>query len=828
MGWRLKTKKSAGVPVTAAVYDNMRKGNSAREAKQWLAAANFYGAALAEEPTLFHAWIQLGHTEKEAERFDEAEAAYLKAAELRPVSGEPHLHLGHLFKLAGKPEKAMRSYYEASRREPDNADAVAEFTRLIAQLGMFMNSDIADFLKASLKEENEDDRRPENALNSARTSLKLFAEELPGASTDQRNVLRSAVAVLDKIQQLAQQPGGEGNMMAPLVFDASDLIGYYAHARLPTGIQRVQIEAISSALMAGDKLVKICCFIDGRDDWLEVPVAQFRHITQLSVKSGERNDPEWTTALNRLNLTLALAEPFEFPDRSHLVNLGTSWWQLNYFLFVRRAKAKHGIRYIPFVHDLIPIMTPEHCVRELTQNFISWAIGVFDHADYFLVNSEATKRDLLKVAGILGHVVNPDDVAVIRLDADFRKPETRRLNRNNLGKWGLDEEPFVLFVSTVESRKGHIVALDAWLELIHRHGVRRTPRLVCVGNNGWLNDAVYQRLAQNDELAKRVTMLSHLSDEELALLYRSCRFTIYPSLYEGWGLPITESLCYGKPVVAADSSSLPEAGGEFAVFVRAGSPLELADAVEKMSFDTDYRASIETKIVSEFRPRTWHDVAHQIDDEIIRLVGEESGRQAYRAPRVKLGAYHPITRNVETRIWPGFGSGEIFRTGLGWLWPDTWGCWTRPQGGGLAIGLPERHGLLRVYLLLKNFPGHDCPWRLRIKGLPTLRGRLLDGEERWVSFDYPMIDDGDVLRMNLRGERTELIRMSTNGSEKDYLASVGLRGFFICEADDAVSRTRLLEATAFGNVAALDAYREMVKPLDVGTQDGSEEWDDDI
>src|SRR6185312_10284348 len=99
------------------------------------------------------------------------------------------------------------------------------------------------------------------------------------------------------------------------------------------------------------------------------------------------------------------AADFEFPPGATLINIGTSWWLKNYFLMVRMAKARYGIRYVPFIHDLIPIMTPEHCVKELTQDFINWTIGAFSHADGYLVNSEATGKDLCKVARLLGHQV---------------------------------------------------------------------------------------------------------------------------------------------------------------------------------------------------------------------------------------------------------------------------------------------------------------------------------------------------------------------------------------------------------------------------------------
>ncbi len=87
----------------------------------------------------------------------------------------------------------------------------------------------------------------------------------------------------------------------------------------------------------------------------------------------------------------------------------------------------------------------------------------------------------------------------------------------------------MLFVSTVESRKNHLAAFDAWIGMIRRHGRRHVPKLVCVGNRGWLNDAVYARLQSQDGLRGHVHMLSGLSDAELDLLYRSCLFTLYPS-----------------------------------------------------------------------------------------------------------------------------------------------------------------------------------------------------------------------------------------------------------------------------------------------------------
>ena len=76
--------------------------------------------------------------------------------------------------------------------------------------------------------------------------------------------------------------------------------------------------------------------------------------------------------------------------------------------------------------------------------------------------------------------------------------------------------------------------------------------------------------------------LEGTSDPDLAALYRRCLFTVYPSLYEGWGLPVTESLCYGKTPLLSRVASLPEAGGEFADYFEIGSKVGLAAALKRL------------------------------------------------------------------------------------------------------------------------------------------------------------------------------------------------------------------------------------------------------
>ncbi|WP_213979277.1 glycosyltransferase [Sphingomonas sp. dw_22] len=809
---KLKYRKSAGVPVSGKVHTILRAANDARGRGDHAAAVSLFREALGRDPSLAHVWIQYGHMLRKIGDYRTAEDAYREALRMKPDS-DPYLHLGHLYKETGQIGSAARSYIAAVRANPSNGDALAELHMLMARNIEITPEDIMAITNFGADAALGEQDPVSSATTRARSALDSLATALRREGTgDQLELLETTEALLEKLHPDAGQSnetGGIGSGPA-ILFDVSDLISYFNGARLPTGIQRVQIEVIRSALRNGHQPLRICAFLDHRDEWVEIAPALFLLLCRLSLASGELNAPEWVSALTKLRLTMAMSEPLAFPRGAFLVNLGTSWWLQNYFLYVRQAKAKFGIHYVPFVHDVIPVMASEHCTKELTRDFISWAMGAFEHADYFFVNSEATKRDLLKVAATLGHEVAEEKVVVVRLDADFRKPVSTPLGRTELAKWGIGRSDFVLFISTVESRKNHIGAFDAWISLLREHGARRVPKLVCVGNKGWLNDAVYARLAAHDGLRERVVMLSGLSDAELDLLYRSCLFTLYPSNYEGWGLPVTESLCYGKVPLVSDASSLPEAGGVFAHYFEAGSTPRMTAALEQLIFEPAIRAEREAKIAEDFSPRAWDEIATQLSASM-RLWAEDTqvaGDQAYRVPVATLGAYHPIVRNFATRIWPGMRSGEIFRAGGGWWGPDDWGCWTKAQGGTLEIGLPDdlNEGI-RLYVQLHGLPTADCPWTANLPGAQSQGGVLPRGAFKWTSFELDTVPADRVLRLLVEGTATVDLRTVTEGLDP-RVVSVGVVGFYLCRANDSGARSSFLEAVALSNLDNLAFNRE--------------------
>ena len=518
-----------------------------------------------------------------------------------------------------------------------------------------------------------------------------------------------------------------------MVFDVCDLVSHFRHSRLPTGIQRVQIEVICAALDAFPRL-QVGCFSEADGGWQVLPLAHFERLCALSLAGADRLEPAWIDAIETLTAALARRVLVSFAPGAVLVNLGTSWWLQNYFLHVRHAQQTCGIHYVPFVHDLIPALVPEHCLHELTRDYLSWAFQVFDHADFFLANSQSTKTDLQRVAHMLGHAIAPAQVAVVPLNADFRRPGLNATVDTDLTRWGVKPGRYALLVSTIESRKNHVLAFQAWRNLLTRHGADAVPDLVCVGSPGWLNDHVHAALDHDPALAAKVRMLSHLPDDHLALLYRHCLFTLYPSLYEGWGLPITESLCYGKVPVVCRISAMPEAGGDFALYFEPDDLAGLCDAVTRLTFDDDARVALEQHIRDDFKPRNWRDLADQIRDELGRFLAIVRDRPRVGDPAsIDANRLYRFARNRRTRLAPIFDNGERFRNGTGWWQPEDWGCATRPGGGELTFALPTGVESVRCWLRLRE-PNLRAGEATIHSGDRMFRCELTAGQCRWISF----------------------------------------------------------------------------------------------
>ncbi len=775
-----------------AARAHVGEGDAARDRKDWGTAAKAYSAALAIDPTLAHIHVQLGHALKEGGRFGEAEAAYRQALRMEPDNGDTWLNLGHLLKLDGRGEEAVAAYRQAVEREPERE---AWRDELLAALR-------ATTARAPDPEPSEADvQAPAIAADPL---LRLVRELGRGGSAARMVAALPPARVAELAEALDPQPAPARPSNVPartptpapsaspdVWFDVSDLIGFFGHSRLPTGIQRVQIETVSAALREapGGVAVGVCVFSEETSRWAAAPPHLFEELARLALLDADAHALNWRLALGRLELALTLAPPLEFRRGDILINLGAAWSQGNQYLALRAEKARSGVLYFPCVFDLIPVLAPGFHVEELAQAFLGWLRSVLAHADGVFCISRHTLDDLRRAAAMLESPLPGDREEVMPLDAQMSHDLEAPADPEVLRRLGLTPGGFVLFVSTVEPRKGHLTAFGAWEQLIAELG-DRAPKLVCAGRLGWMREATTLRLQSSPALRDKVQIASGLSDRELHTLYKTCAFTLYASVYEGWGLPVTESLTYGKVPLTSDHPSVLEAGAGFAELFETGSERSLAAAASRLWTDTVHRGRAEQRIADGYRPRRWEDVAAQVVRTAWRWRDDASREVRAMAPlRLQLGRHYTLGRNIGVELTAS-ASGEVFRRGGGWRQPEDWGCWSKPGDCMLAFSAPPTTAALRVFIGLRAPPPQGCRYRVLVAGETIGEGALAADAKRWFCRTLPK-------GAAASGEVTLLITsdaewMIEHGPEP-RLAGLGVTGLMVCEEGDLLARSAFME-----------------------------------
>ncbi len=274
--------------------------------------------------------------------------------------------------------------------------------------------------------------------------------------------------------------------------------------------------------------------------------------------------------------------------------LGAAWVQRDYFNRILSFKRRFGTRFVMMVHDLIPIYARETCDQGTARVFEEFLRRALRHVDHYLSVSENTAKDLRRYCSSLS--LPEPRITVTRNGSSF---DEFLPNGGQAGAIGPEDMPdrFVLFVATIEGRKNHQLMLDIWRRMVADGD--DPPHLVCVGRVGWKSQSFIAEMVETNYLNGRIVLLQDVSDAHLKLLYSRCLFTVSPSLYEGWGLPIGESLAAGKICVCSDRASLPEVAGEFGVYIDIDDPEQSWRVIRDLISDAAMRRAQEAKIRAE-------------------------------------------------------------------------------------------------------------------------------------------------------------------------------------------------------------------------------------
>ncbi len=292
----------------------------------------------------------------------------------------------------------------------------------------------------------------------------------------------------------------------------------------------------------------------------------------------------------------------------------TFWlpWQAEIFhSLAQRPPAFHFKKEVVTVHDVFPLSGRDYSTPEFQRKFSALLLESVRRAARVITPSSYTAGQLVEHAD-----VPRERIRVIPEGAEFpaRTLTREERARERERKVGAGKE-MILCVGVLQTRKNTLNALRALELLPERYA------MVLAGGDGHGSEAIHEYL-RRPSLRWRVRALGHVSGAELSMLYQAASVLLFPSLEEGFGLPILESMAAGLPVVAARTSSLPEVGGEAALYADPNDPAGLAEQVTKACEDESLRQKMIERGLARAREFTWERTARdtlRVYDEVACL-----------------------------------------------------------------------------------------------------------------------------------------------------------------------------------------------------------------
>lgn len=276
------------------------------------------------------------------------------------------------------------------------------------------------------------------------------------------------------------------------------------------------------------------------------------------------------------------------------------------------------------VHDLSFVRAPETAtpiLKRYLDQVVPWSV---QRADHVLADSQATKDDLIELYGTPAEKIT---VLLSGVDARFQRVNDPLAWQAIRQKYKLPADaPLIFSIGTVQPRKNYTRVIEA----LHQLGRDfEQVHYVIAGGKGWLDAPIYQTV-QALGMAERVHFIGFADDADLPTLYSAATVTAYPSLYEGFGFPILESMACGTPVITANVSSMPEVAGSAAVLVDPYNVEAIADGLRQLLTNDALKNTLIQQGYAQAAQFTWQKAAHQLKNIYTQILeGDFYGSQTH-------------------------------------------------------------------------------------------------------------------------------------------------------------------------------------------------------
>ena len=270
------------------------------------------------------------------------------------------------------------------------------------------------------------------------------------------------------------------------------------------------------------------------------------------------------------------------------------------------SRVRSAVRVVT-VHDAIPALFPELCDDSFVPAFEKVIASVDPQRDFVVCHSTSTRDDLTSVTSIPEERIFVVPPAASR--STFFPQADDDVVASTLARHGIRDLGYVLSLGTLEPRKNLAELVRAFRELVATAPFEETA-LVLAGATGWKSDPIFEAVSAGRAAGARIVLPGHVPDADLAALYRGAALFVFPSMYEGFGLPVLEAMQCGTPVVTTNVSSLPEVAGTAALTVE---PTEraLLDAMRRVLGDPQLGLDLSREGLERASRFSWEKTVEQ-------------------------------------------------------------------------------------------------------------------------------------------------------------------------------------------------------------------------
>jgi glycosyltransferase involved in cell wall biosynthesis len=278
----------------------------------------------------------------------------------------------------------------------------------------------------------------------------------------------------------------------------------------------------------------------------------------------------------------------------------------------------HGRRSVVTVHDLGFLYYPD-AHRAADRRYLAWSTAWNARRSAAVVaDSHATRADLVREYGVALSKVH---VVYLGRDESLAPVDSPQVLSAMRARYRIGQR-YLLYVGTLQPRKNLVRVVEGFARLAGTPGMLDL-QLVLAGKRGWLYEELFSQVRRLG-LEGRVLFPGYVDDADLAALYSGALGYVYPSLHEGFGIPVLEAQACGVPVMTSNNSSLPEVAGDAALLVDPTDVDAIAEAMRQLAADADLRASLVERGFANVRRFSWEKCARETLEVLEGVVEEES------------------------------------------------------------------------------------------------------------------------------------------------------------------------------------------------------------